>query len=79
MTDNADDPSLTLRLCDSALKSQHPDGIPRQICRARGAGRPGAVTIDTSYMIHWELAGRMNFYMNQTTGDGRVNLNNASD
>jgi hypothetical protein len=34
MTDNADDSQRTLRLCDSALKSQHSDGIPRQICRA---------------------------------------------
>ena len=29
----ADDPLRTLRLCDSALKSQHPDGIPRRKCR----------------------------------------------
>ena len=28
MTGIADDPLRTLRLCDSALKSQHPDGIP---------------------------------------------------
>ena len=35
MTDSAKDPLRTLRLCDSALKSQHPDGIPRRICRAR--------------------------------------------
>ena len=28
MTDRADYPLRTLRLCDSALKSQHPDGIP---------------------------------------------------
>ena len=35
MTDRADYPLRTLRLCDSALKSQHPDGIPRRICRAR--------------------------------------------
>ena len=34
MTGIADDPLRTLRLCDSALKSQHPDGIPRRICRA---------------------------------------------
>ena len=80
MTGIADDPLRTLRLCDSALKSQHFDGIPRRICRARGfPGRPGAVTIDTSYMIHLELAGRMNFYRNQTTGNGRVNPNNDSD
>jgi hypothetical protein len=34
MTDRADYPLRTLRLCDSALKSQHSDGIPRRICRA---------------------------------------------
>ena len=34
MTGIADDPLRTLRLCDSALKSQHPDGIPRLTCRA---------------------------------------------
>ena len=31
MTDRADYPLRTLRLCDSALKSQHPDGIPRRV------------------------------------------------
>jgi len=35
----SDDPLRTLRLCDSALKSQHSDGIPRRICRARICGR----------------------------------------
>ncbi len=35
MTDRADYPLRTLRLCDSALKSQHSDEIPRRICRAR--------------------------------------------
>ena len=35
MTDSAKDPLRTLRLCDSALKSQHSDGIPRRICRGR--------------------------------------------
>ena len=34
MTDSAKDPLRTSRLCDSALKSQHRDGIPRRICRA---------------------------------------------
>ena len=33
MTDRADYPLRTLRLCDSALKSQHSDGIPRRIWR----------------------------------------------
>ena len=31
MTGIADDPLRTLRLCDSALESQHPDGIPRRV------------------------------------------------
>ncbi len=64
MTDSADDPLRTLRLCDSALKSQHSDGIPVfahfVVNHPRRKCRGGVAHLKCKCKIGEDFRGRIN-------------------